>query len=272
MGRGRCKRHSEVPEPRTTHLRRLLSPVGEGLCKPPVERECSTECDVHPSTKKLLDRLKVRPNQASPEPTTQLGSWYATALFWKPQVVLFVNEPTLLPVLVPLAPAATVIERFPGFVAEMLHELDIPRPIIDTELAEMSEHVVAKTANRSVVGMLNEFSFLGERFLDVGTDLRLLSLRLADVPCGPLYKSTSYQTAKYAYDSSAKHPNGSNASELPPTLDGKHLILKSTEMRSCWTCLPTNEFKMIPHKRRKPFSCGRQVRVDEWQHTVTPAT
>jgi hypothetical protein len=148
------------------------------------------------ATTKLLDRLKVRPNPAPPQATTQLGSWYATALFWKPQVVLFVNEPTLLPVLVPLAPAATVIERFPGFVAEMLHELDIPQPIIDTELAAMTEHVVAKTANRSVVGMLNEFSFLGERFLDPGTDLLLLSLRLAGTPCGPLYKSTSYPNSE----------------------------------------------------------------------------
>jgi hypothetical protein len=145
------------------------------------------------ATKKLLDRLKVRPHPAPPEATTQLGSWYATVLFWKPQVVLFVNEPTLLPVLVPLAPAASVI---PGFVAEMLHELDIPQTIIDTELAAMSEHVVAKTANRSVVGMLNEFSFLGERFLEPGTDLLLLSLRLADVPCGPLYKSTSYPNSE----------------------------------------------------------------------------
>jgi hypothetical protein len=33
-----------------------------------------------------------------------LGQWYATAVFWKPQVALFVNESTLLPVLMPLAP------------------------------------------------------------------------------------------------------------------------------------------------------------------------
>jgi hypothetical protein len=148
------------------------------------------------ATKKLLDRLKVRPDPAPPEASTQLGNWYATALFWKPQVVLFVNEPTLLPILVPLAPAVTVIDRFPGFVAEMLRELGIPQPIIDTELAAMTQHVVAKTANRSTVGMLTEFSFLGEHFLDPGTDLLALSLRLADVPCGPLYKSTSYPNSE----------------------------------------------------------------------------
>jgi len=148
------------------------------------------------ATKKLLDRLKVRPDPAPPEATTQLGNWYATALFWKPQVVLFVNEPTLLPVLVPLAPISRVVERLPAAVAEVLTELDIPKAIIDTELAAMTEHDVTKTANRSVVGMLNEFSFLGERFLNPDTTLHALSIRLANTPCGPLYKSTSYPNSE----------------------------------------------------------------------------
>lgn len=66
------------------------------------------------ATKKLLDR--VGPPNAEPdaESTTLLGQWYATALFWRPQVALFVNELTLLPVLMPLAPAATLLNRFPG--------------------------------------------------------------------------------------------------------------------------------------------------------------
>jgi hypothetical protein len=38
-----------------------------------------------------------------------LGSWYATVLLWKPQVALLVNEKTLLPVLMPLAPAKDLL-------------------------------------------------------------------------------------------------------------------------------------------------------------------
>lgn len=45
-------------------------------------------------------------------PMTVLGDWYATVLFWKPQAALFVNESTFLPVLLPFAHAATVIDRF----------------------------------------------------------------------------------------------------------------------------------------------------------------
>ena len=48
-----------------------------------------------------------------------------------------------------------------------------------------------KTANRSLVGMLNQFSYLAEgyRYYQT-TDLRLLSLKLSETPCSPLYKSS----------------------------------------------------------------------------------
>ena len=50
--------------------------------------------------------------------------------------------------------------------------------------------IYAKTANRSVVGMMNEFAFLAEAFRDRGglLDPLALSLKLAAVPCGPLRK------------------------------------------------------------------------------------
>ena len=54
-------------------------------------------------------RPSTRPD--SEQSTTLLGEWYATALLWKPQVALLVNETTLLPALMPLAPAATLSTR-----------------------------------------------------------------------------------------------------------------------------------------------------------------
>ena len=140
-------------------------------------------------TKKLLDR--IHPEVVAPcTPTTRLGNWYATALFWKPQMALLVNERTLLPVVMPLAPAATLAKRFPAALKEVLQALDLPADFIQAEMDGMGEVVYAKTANRSFVGMLNEFSFLGEAFRDRGTlvDPLALSLKLAGVPCGPLSK------------------------------------------------------------------------------------
>lgn len=66
------------------------------------------------ATQKLRERVKAPLADPVEEPSTSLGNWYARALFWKPQVALFVNEATLLPVLMPLAPGNSLAERFPG--------------------------------------------------------------------------------------------------------------------------------------------------------------
>lgn len=72
------------------------------------------------ATRKLLDRVK-RPVEAPvAEPSTLLGNWYGTALFWKPQVALLVNERALGPVLLPLAPAGQLATRVPGQVGRVL--------------------------------------------------------------------------------------------------------------------------------------------------------
>jgi hypothetical protein len=110
-------------------------------------------------------------------------------VFWKPQVALFVNEPTLLPVLMPLAPAATLLARFPQQVAVVLAAHGTPDTIIGEELQRMRDRRLAKTANRSVVGIMNEFTHLAEAYHgDTPVpDLPGLAMRLATTPCGPLY-------------------------------------------------------------------------------------
>ena len=144
-------------------------------------------------TKKLLDRIK--PELEAPRAgTTRLGNWYATALFWKPQMALVVNERTLLPVFLPLAPAATLAQRFPIALREVLRALDMPVEFIDSEISGMGEVVYAKTANRSVLGVMNEFVFLAEGYRDQDGSINPvgLSLRLAGTPCGPLYKGAVF--------------------------------------------------------------------------------
>jgi hypothetical protein len=141
------------------------------------------------ATKKLLDRIGPPNLGEGEQSTTLMGQWYATAMFWKPQVALFVSEPTLLPVLMPLAPAATLLARFPQQVAAVLTAHEIPDLVIDEELRQMRDHRLAKTANRSVVGIMNEFTFLAEAYRGdtPAPDLLALAIRLARTPCGPLY-------------------------------------------------------------------------------------
>jgi hypothetical protein len=73
---------------------------------------------------------------------------------------------TLLPVFMPLAPAATVLERFPDTLAVDLRAHGIADRIIDRELAETAEQRLAKTNNRSVVGVTIEVARRAHRRRD----------------------------------------------------------------------------------------------------------
>ncbi len=145
-------------------------------------------------TRKLLDRIKpeISPGGQS---DTVLGRWYATALFWKPQIALLVSERTLLPVLMPLAPATTLARRFPAQLALVLKEHGIAADFIAQEVWRMGNVHYAKTTNRSVVGFLNEFLRQAEFWLGAygyekgdDDDLLAISAKLAETPCSPLYK------------------------------------------------------------------------------------
>ncbi len=81
------------------------------------------------ATRKLLDRLGPATTDLE-QATTVLGEWYGTALPWRPrQVALMMSDPTLLPVLVPLAPAATLLARFPTHLAAVLTAHGVPRQV-----------------------------------------------------------------------------------------------------------------------------------------------
>lgn len=121
--------------------------------------------------------------------TTLLGPWYATVLFWRPRVALLVNESTLLPALLPLAPAATLSSRIAEQITAVLIAHHVPAAIIDQERRHMETCQLGATTNRSVVGVMTEFARLAEihHDADPAMDLVRLAVRLAATPCGPLY-------------------------------------------------------------------------------------
>ena len=153
----------------------------------------------------------MAPASAGDVSTTRLGDWFATALFWKPQVALLVNERTLLPLYMPLAPAATLLDRVPGAIAAVLRGHGVDEAIIASELAAMSDKRIAPTDNRSVVGVMNEFAFQGERlFGDRFDDLEELSLRMSRLIVGPLMKGAGSPDRELAAVLGASDP-----AELP---------------------------------------------------------
>jgi len=143
------------------------------------------------ATKKLLTRVKGPFAPAEENPTTTLGNWYATAVFWRPQVALFVNERSPLPLLIPSAPAASLLERFPESLQVMRGKLDVNPAFIAAERWAMNEGSYAKTANRQVLGVMNRFEFELEYVRErCGNDLMQLSLWQSDTLAGPLRGGT----------------------------------------------------------------------------------
>ncbi|WP_447002485.1 DUF6933 domain-containing protein [Saccharothrix isguenensis] len=141
------------------------------------------------ATRKLL-RLVGPPTAPDDDHgTTLLGPWYATALFWRPRVVLLVNEETLLPVLLPSAPAATLTGRLAEQIGTVLTILDAPSAIVDQERRHMQTAQFGVTVNRRVVGVMTDFARLAEIHHDddPSVDLVALGVRLAATPCSPLY-------------------------------------------------------------------------------------
>jgi hypothetical protein len=138
-------------------------------------------------TVKLLQRLGVPPHPEPPPSSTRLGDWYANLLYTRPtQLVLFVSERTLLPVVVPARPVGALLECVAGGLAAVLEGIGVDDVAIATEVGHMREVAVARTASRRVLGSMNDFAFnLGAHPREL-SDLTAMALWLARTPCGPI--------------------------------------------------------------------------------------
>lgn len=139
-------------------------------------------------TKKLLGRIEgqTAAEREPPKSTSRMGDWTANLLIARrQQVVLAVNNVTLLPVLLPLAPAKTFLPRFKEAVGEMLMALGIDRRKALAEMAAMHECILTGTNDRRVLGTMNDFGRMLDFYLD-GRSLAEVSLHLAEAPCSPL--------------------------------------------------------------------------------------
>jgi hypothetical protein len=139
-------------------------------------------------TKKLLGRLPPGSDHDGGDraSNTRLGDWTANLFFiGRQQLVLGVNNNTLLPVLLPIAPNKTFLARFVEAAGEMLMAIGIDRKAVLEELAAMKECIVAPTNDRRVLGTINDFGRMLEVYLH-GRPLPEVALHLAEAPCSPI--------------------------------------------------------------------------------------
>ncbi len=108
-------------------------------------------------TQKLLRRLRVPAKVRTSPPTTVLGDWYATLVHARPQqLVVCMNERTLLVVLVPARESSSLGARFLEAVTAQLRRLGVPPVAVEAETRAMSEFAFGPTASRSLLGCLRE--------------------------------------------------------------------------------------------------------------------
>jgi hypothetical protein len=152
-------------------------------------------------TKKLLGRLHPDEVEVQP-PTTVLGDWYGNILFCRPQLVLFMSERTLLPVVVPAAPAHAVLDRFVFALGFMLQRIGIPVEGVESELRAMAGMRVGPTRSRRAIGSLNDLMYHLSRWLE-DEELKTLedvSIRLASIPFKAIDYRYATERTKDAFD------------------------------------------------------------------------
>lgn len=111
-------------------------------------------------TQKLLDRLNATPDSEPATADTVLGDWYANLIrVDRIQVVLAVSERSLLPIVVPARDGRALVQRLSEALGPMLTAIGVPTADATAERDAVQHWAVGKTANRRVLGSLNDLAF-----------------------------------------------------------------------------------------------------------------
>lgn len=139
-------------------------------------------------TQKLLRRIGD-PVTDVPVSTTALGDWFVVPVSVGHQrLVLFVSEPSRLPVVAPARDVKNIQTWFPDYLREVLLGFGIPPADVWRELQGCRDTAIASTNSRSVLGSANDFAQMMKWRVSDRPDLDYtgISLWLADSPCKPL--------------------------------------------------------------------------------------
>jgi hypothetical protein len=146
-------------------------------------------------TQKLLRRVGVPAKIETSPPTTVLGDWYATLVHARPhQLVVCMNERTLLVVLVPARESSSLGTRFREAVTAQLRRLGVPPAAIEAEARAMSELAFGPTASRSLLGCLREAVFALSLELDRPRFSSLVGIE--DYLSEYIYSTTKYRHSR----------------------------------------------------------------------------
>lgn len=149
-------------------------------------------------TKKLMQYLDIKPN-ANLEPTSaKLGDWYANLVpTMSGDLILFVNEKSLLTLAIPVWEAANLVPLFSLRFINLAGMIGIPPEAAAEEFFHFDRIQYGKTQSRSVLGSMNDIAFQFQVMAERGEHEGPLSLswaeeRISGMPCKPIgYKVPS---------------------------------------------------------------------------------
>ena len=137
-------------------------------------------------TQRLAKRSKLQLDLDPPPSTGILGDWYANVLnIGSQRLVLCLSERSLLPVILP-ARKQEFPRRFGYYLREVLTALQVPPASVAAEVEESQEARFARTANKSLVGALNDFIYHAQVYIDRGETVLEATLHLTEMPSKPI--------------------------------------------------------------------------------------
>lgn len=139
-------------------------------------------------TRKLLKWIDAEPIEGSVRTTTALGDWYANVIPMPiGELLLFVNERSLLTAAIPGEDVRYILPQFRQRVNNLLKRINVPDRLVITELRMMGSVQIARTASRSVLGSMNDIAFNYQIMVEYDETGRIqnledLELKLSSMP------------------------------------------------------------------------------------------
>jgi hypothetical protein len=143
-------------------------------------------------THKLHKLLQIDLAEQLQPTTNRLGDWYANFVSTvSGDLIVFVNEKTLLSVAIPMWEADRLLALFRVRVVNLLGMIGIQPRAIENELSHYDHIQFGKTKSRSVLGSMNDIAFQYQVLAEMAENKADLSLsnaeyRMSQMPCKPI--------------------------------------------------------------------------------------
>ena len=139
-------------------------------------------------TKKFLTFFDISPSKFSVVSRAIFGEWYVNIVpTFRGESLLFVNDPTLLAVVLPLGWVSDLESNFRERVLDLYHRLSFPKDAIIHETNELESFLYTKTESRSVLGSMNDITFRLQTWAEElvpgsGDTLKSFELAMSQMP------------------------------------------------------------------------------------------